>query len=121
MYAARGDSKWLLRVSKGGRRGGDKGSFKQGNTIVCPVSLGPGCHPRFQTPPFVTLRESHGVEFTEKTHRGPRATWFSSDFFEVLSKMALFIPSHEMKEGLINIQNEGTAAAPGSSKISPED
>lgn len=58
---------------------------------------------------------------TEKTHRGPRATWFSSDFFEVLSKMALFIPSHEMKEGLINIQNEGTAAAPGSSKISPED
>lgn len=66
MYAARGDSKWLLRVSKGGRRGGDKGSFKQGNTIVCPVSLGPGCHPRFQTPPFVTLRESHGVEFTDR-------------------------------------------------------
>lgn len=66
MYAARGDSKWLLRVSKGGRRGGDKGSFKQGNTILCPVSLGPGCHPRFQTPPFVTLRESHGVEFTDR-------------------------------------------------------
>lgn len=52
---------------QGGRRGGDKGSFKQGNTILCPVSLGPGCHPRFQTiPTFVTLRESHGVEFTDR-------------------------------------------------------
>ena len=29
----------------GGRRGGAKGSFKQGHTILCPVLLGPGCHP----------------------------------------------------------------------------
>lgn len=66
--------------------------------------------------------ESHGVRFTDRrlTEAQGQHGFLLTSLKSLYSKW-LFIPSREMKEGLINIQNEGTAAAPGSSKISPED